>query len=249
MSRIHWTTKLVSEEMKKDNCTLISEYERGDIRIKYEYEGNEYSVRWADWMNKRRPSRPHLTGGNRVTKEHKKWDNEKVNELLMKDNCELADEYRNTHKRFRYKYNNSYYWTTLDDWIYHNSRPHLYINKLEQRFREYLEEENIVFTTQKSFPDLKSKNNYSLRFDFYLPELELLVEIDDRSHLSVSEQVSKGKLKDEYCKEQKLKLIRIDESVTKEEFENALCEIIEADIYVLRYGRLYKNYSGKYANN
>lgn len=52
MSRIRWNTKLVSEEMAKENCILIDEYERGDLRIRYIYEGNEYSVRWQDWLKK-----------------------------------------------------------------------------------------------------------------------------------------------------------------------------------------------------
>ena len=112
-----------------------------------------------------------------------------MNELLQQDDCELADEYKSSHKRFRYKYNNSYFWTTLDDWLHHHSRPHLYIIPQEQQFREYLESKNIEFTTQKTFDDLKSSKNYKLRFDFYLPQMNLLVEIDDRSHTSNDEQV------------------------------------------------------------
>ncbi|KAK8843693.1 hypothetical protein M9Y10_024756 [Tritrichomonas musculus] len=246
MSRIRWNTKLVADEMLKENCILISEYKRGSIRIKYMFEGNEYSVRWDDWKNKTRPSRPHLTGGNRKTKPHKKWTNETVNELLKQDGCELADEYKSTKQRIRYKYNNSYYWTTIDDWIHHRSRPHLFVNELEQRFREYLEEKNIEFITQKSFEDLKSEKNYRLRFDFYLPQLNLLVEIDDRGHTSDDEQVDNGKLKDLYCIKHQLKLLRIDETTPINEYENALTEMKESDLYVLRYGRLYKNYNGMY---
>lgn len=247
MTRIRWNTKLVSEEMQKENCTLIDDYTRGDNRIRYSYEGNIYSVRWNDWMNKKRPSRPHLTGGNRNTKLHDKWNNEKVNQLLQKDGCELVDEYRNTKQRLRYKFNDSYYWTTLDDWIYHNSRPHLYINENENRFRKYLEAHNIEFITQKSFDDLKNANNYTLRFDFYLTKMNLLVEIDDRGHISMKEQVANGRIKDQYCLENHIKLLRIDETVSDEkEFEHALSNILEDDIYVLKYGNLYKNYNGMY---
>ena len=247
MSRIRWNTKLVSEEMQKENCTLIDDYTRGDNRIRYSYEGNIYSVRWNDWLKKTRPSRPHLAGGNRNTKPHDKWNNEKVNELFNKENCELADEYRSTKQRLRYKFNNSYYWTTLDDWIYHNSRPHISINENENRFRKYLEARNIEFVTQKSFSDLKSANNYSLRFDFYLPEMNLLVEIDDRSHVSLKKQVEKGRMKDKYCIDNHIKLLRIDETVSDEkDFEHALNNILEDNIYVLKYGSLYKNYNGTY---
>ncbi|KAK8841976.1 hypothetical protein M9Y10_006325 [Tritrichomonas musculus] len=246
MSRIRWNTQMVAEELAKENCILISKYERGDKRITYTYEGQQYTVRFDDWKCKKRPSRPHLSGGNRITKEHTKWNNKSVNELLMKDDCELADEYHNTKQRIRYKYNNSYYWTTLDDWINHNSRPHNYYQPLEKQFREYLESNNIEFTTQKTYEDLKSAKNYKLRFDFYLSQLDLLVEMDDRSHRSDDEQVKNGKLKDQYCIEHKLKLLRIDETTPTSEYEEAIKQMTEQDLYVLRYGRLYQNYNGKY---
>lgn len=205
MSRIIWNTQLIAAELKKENCILKSEYINSKTRITYTYEGNEYSVRIHDWLRKDRPSRPHLTGGNRKTKPHNRWNNEKVNELLQKDNCELADEYRSTKQRFRYKFNNSFYWTTLDDWIHHQSRPHLYIIQYEQRFREFLEENLYKFQTQFSFDDLKSDRNYKLRFDFFLIDYNLLVEIDDRSHLEDENQITNGKLKNEYCIKHKLK--------------------------------------------
>ena len=246
MSRTKWNTSMVAEELAKENCILQGKYERGDKRITYTYEGQQFTVRWFDWRNKNSPSRPHLSGGNRNTKEHKKWNNKNVNELLQQDDCELADEYKSSHKRFRYKYNNSYFWTTLDDWLHHHSRPHLYIIPQEQQFREYLESKNIEFTTQKTFDDLKSAKNYKLRFDFYLPQLNLLVEIDERHHRSGDEDVERGKRKDQYCIEHKLKLLRIDETTSTDEFENAIKQMTEEDLYVLRYGRLYKNYNGKY---
>ena len=249
MSRIIWNTQLVAAELKKENCILKSEYINSKTRIIYTYEGNEYSIRFHDWLKKDRPSRPHLTGGNRITKLHKKWNNEKVNELLQKDNCGLVDEYRSTKQRFRYKYNNSFYWVTLNDWIHHNSRPHLYINQHEQRFREFLEENHYKFQTQYSFDDLKSERNYKLRFDFYLIDYNLLVEIDDRSHLENEDQITNGKLKNEYCIEHKRKLLRIDEYVNKDEFQNAIESINENDIYIFKYGRLYRNYNGKNKNS
>lgn len=246
-----WNTKSVAEEMKKENCELIDTYINGNTRIKYMYNGNEYTVRWYDWTRKTRPSRPHLSGGNRITKPHKKWNDETVNELLMKDNCELASEYRSTKQRFKYKYQNSFYFVTLDDWIHHKARPHLYINENEQQFREYLEENDISFVTQKSFDDLKSSRNYKLRFDFFIPDFELLVEIDDRSHLTKNDQIINGKLKNQYCEEHKLKLLRIDQYVTKNEFEDALCQVLEADadIYVFQYGQMYRKYKGIFKND
>ena len=74
-TRIRWNTQKVREEMAKEKCILLDDYKRGDIRIHYLYEGNEFSVRWSDWMKKDRPSRPHLKGGNRKITKSKSVDN------------------------------------------------------------------------------------------------------------------------------------------------------------------------------
>ena len=245
MNRTRWNTTLVAAEMMKEDCILLDQYKRGDIRIRYEYKGNEYTVRWNDWLNKKRPSRPHLKGGNRNTKPHEKWSYEKVNELFMKDDCELVSEYKNTKQKLCYRYKGSLYYTTLDHWIHNHSRPHIHYNENEQCFREFLEEYDIEFETQKTFDDLKTDKNYAMRFDFYIPEFELLVEIDDRSHLSNDKQIMRGKLKDQYCIDNKLKLLRIDTTTDKnDDYLDALRQIDNSDVYVLRYGRLYQNYHG-----
>lgn len=245
MSKTRWTTQLVANEMLKEDCKLLDSYVNGSTRIRYEYHGNEYSVRWHDWNHSIRPSRPHLSGGNRNTRSHNKWNNQKVNELLSKDGCELVSEYHSTKQRLCYRYNGSLYWSTLDDWIHHQSRPHLNVNANENRFRSFLERNGIEFITQKSFDDLKSDSNYVLRFDFYLPSIDLLVEIDDRSHVSINDQIKNGKAKDQYCIEHKLKLLRIDASTdSDDDYLNALDQITNNDVYVMRYGKLYQNYHG-----
>ena len=299
MTRIMWNTQLVAEEMKKENCELIDEYLRGDIRIKYLYEGNEYTVRWNDWCRKNRPARPHLNGGNKkrtkwttelVAEEMKRancelideykradvkikylyegkeytirwhdwlrnikphlnrgnhnhtiWTTESVNELLKRDDCELVGEFVNVNTRIKYKYQDSIYWVTLHSWISNKARPHFCKNENENRFREYLEENNISFETQKIFDDLISPSNRKLRFDFYIPEFNLLVEIDDQTHFYMDQQIEYGKLKDKYCEEHKIKLLRIDETVTKNNFDDLLCKMIDDDIYIFKYGKLYKN--------
>ena len=45
MTLTRWNTELVSEEMMKEDCILLDEYKRGDVRIRYEYQGNEYTIR------------------------------------------------------------------------------------------------------------------------------------------------------------------------------------------------------------
>ena len=53
--------KKAAEKMKAEQCTLIDNFTKSDQRIKYIYnvDGQEYTIRWNDWLNKKRPSRPH----------------------------------------------------------------------------------------------------------------------------------------------------------------------------------------------
>ena len=54
-------------------------------------------------------------------------------------------------------------------------------------------------------------------------------------------------MKDKYCIDNHIKLLRIVETVSDEkDFEHALNNILEDNIYVLKYGSLYKNYNGMY---
>ncbi|KAK8897825.1 hypothetical protein M9Y10_000053 [Tritrichomonas musculus] len=244
-----WNTQLVASEMMKENCKLIDEYKNARTKMKYIYEDKEYTVAWYHWTDKKHPSRPHLHGGNQFHNRpntNRQWNNELVNELLQKEDCELVDDYINYDTKFKYSYHGSYYWISLHNWIGKKSRPHFNKNVLEKQFREYLEENNIEFIAQKSFDDLKSDKNKKLRFDFYLVQQNILVEMDEKPHFYVKRNMERDKLKDEYCLEHKIKLLRIDESTSKDDYKKALNDIIETDIYILRYGEIYKRYEANH---
>ena len=253
MRKTNWTTDLVSQKLNDEQCKLVGVYVDSKTKIQYEFEGNTFTVRWSDWLHKN--SRPHLHGGNRDTQERTKWTQESVNELFKKDNCELSCEYKNSKQRLIYKYKDSLYGVTLDDWIHKKSRPHLNESKSETRFRKYLEEHKIEFETQKTFEDLKSNKQdrrpYKLRFDFFLPTLKLLIEIDDVSHKYNKEQIERGKIKDQYCEEHKLRLLRIDAQCSIEEYDTIIKywtnppeEITKikdgyVGLFVFKYGKMY----------
>lgn len=52
----------------------------------------------------------------------------------------------------------------------------------EKVIRSYLLNHGIPFEKEKTFPDLKSDNNYLLRFDFYLPKYNLCIEYQGEQH-------------------------------------------------------------------
>jgi hypothetical protein len=100
-----------------------------------------------------------------------------------------------------------------------NSNP----SKGEVKIYDWLTEHNIHFEFQKSFPDLyfKSKNG-RLKYDFYIPDQNLLIEFDGEYHynpISFSKLISKedqllltqtrDRLKTEYAEKNGYKLLRI----------------------------------------
>ena len=82
-----------------------------------------------------------------------------------------------------------------------------------------LEENNIEYVKEFIFLDLKSNKGKYLRFDFYLPEKNMCIEYDGAQHFkpvkywggekTFLEIQERDALKNEYCKNNGIKLVRI----------------------------------------
>jgi len=95
----------------------------------------------------------------------------------------------------------------------------------EKNIRLFLIDKNIKYKPQKRFNDCK--NIKCLPFDFYLPEHNTCVEYDGEQHFNPIEffggvdsylkQIEHDKIKNEYCKNNNIRLIRIryDEDITE----------------------------------
>lgn len=94
------------------------------------------------------------------------------------------------------------------------------VSKGEEKVATVLSKQNIRFIKQKTFENLKSNNNKHLYFDFYLPDYNCCIEYDGEQHYGVNyrgwftkEEQQKiqerDKIKNQYCKNHNLKLIRI----------------------------------------
>ena len=88
----------------------------------------------------------------------------------------------------------------------------------EVKIANILEQLQIDFIKEYSYEDLKSNKNKKLRFDFYLPEYNTLIEFQGRQHYEntggffdelFEELVERDKMKKEYCKNNNIKLIEI----------------------------------------
>lgn len=83
----------------------------------------------------------------------------------------------------------------------------------ETQVEEYFIHNNIKYEAQKKFDNLKNERN--LRFDFYLPDYNVLVECDGVQHVDHEHKFAnagqelRDNLKNEWCKENNIPLIRI----------------------------------------
>lgn len=60
--------------------------------------------------------------------------------------------------------------------------PYCYIVKGENRIVDYFIKNNIVFESQKTFDGLVGVKNRKLRYDFYLPDYNILIEYQGEQH-------------------------------------------------------------------
>ena len=97
----------------------------------------------------------------------------------------------------------------------------LHESKGNNKIKEILTKNNILFIQEKRFNDLRFKDtNYLARFDFYLPDYNTIIEYDGRQHFIQGNGVFDNEkkfvktqehdnIKNEYCKQNNIILIRI----------------------------------------
>lgn len=109
----------------------------------------------------------------------------------------------------------------------------------EQIIEKILLENNIIFSKEFYFPDLKSKNNRYLKYDFAIFNknniIIRLIEFDGEQHYCINnkyyskEGVLRDKIKNDYAKNHNIPLIRIPYS----ELNNLSIELIMGDKYLI----------------
>ena len=94
--------------------------------------------------------------------------------------------------------------------------PSCNISKGEQKISDFMISQNIIFEREKEFPGLVGINGGNLRYDFFIPEKNILIEYDGELHYmettkgnNLIRQQEHDKRKDEYAKRYGWKLIRI----------------------------------------
>lgn len=102
--------------------------------------------------------------------------------------------------------------------------------------KSYLNKINVSHETQKSFENCKGIGGKVLRFDFYLPKYNFLIEYDGAQHFKPVEYFGGIKhfeilkkhdeIKNEYCKNNKINLIRLPYTLSNEEIITAINKIV-----------------------
>ena len=126
----------------------------------------------------------------------------------------LDNEYKNNRVKLNCVCNKGHEWQA--NW--NNLRsgkgcPSCNASKLEKVIVDYLEENKVFYEPQKTFKDCRDIK--VLRFDFYIPSINTLVEADgaqhyDKKNPNYSEYQSLcDSIKNEWCIKNKINLIRI----------------------------------------
>ena len=104
-------------------------------------------------------------------------------------------------------------------------------SKGENIIKNILDDNKILYKEQKTFDDLKASSGVYFKFDFYLPEYNCCIEYDGIQHFEVwgwqteeglKKTQERDKIKDKYCKDNNIKLVRIPYT----DFEKINCEYI-----------------------
>lgn len=109
------------------------------------------------------------------------------------------------------------------------------ISNIEFKVQDFLENNNIRYTSQYRFKECKDKK--PLPFDFYLKDYNACIEVDGEQHFynngfylksnrpdtSFEDRQKKDKIKDDFCKENRILLIRLKyNKIRNGEFEKIL---------------------------
>lgn len=119
---------------------------------------------------------------------------------------------------------------TLSCGCRHQSKWEMFIN-------DYLTSLNITFQPQKRFSDCKNKKQTdTLPFDFYLPDYNICIEYDGEHHFRPMEMwggydkfvinQENDNIKNEYCKNHNINLLRLPYTLSKEDIKNEILNIL-----------------------
>lgn len=155
----------------------------------------------------------------RYSKGKKKYSEELF--IAHDGNIDIVGDYKNNQTKTLHKCN-----TCGTEWLAYPANmlrgfgcPTCGLSKGEQKIQEYLVKNNISFISEYIFNDLLSDKGFPLRFDFAIfneKKLVALIEYDGEFHFfkkyktqDFDKQLKHDAMKNKYCADKKINLIRI----------------------------------------
>lgn len=166
-------------------------------------------------------------------------------ELFRPDYEILSETYDKIKTKYLWKYNgyglpeeiNPTFQQTADSFINGGcGHPFFFKSNGNKIFENELIKNNIEYIKEKKFKGCKDKR--SLRFDFYIPKLHEVIEIDGLQHTTMinyfggengyKDRIRKDNIKNEYCKNNNIQITRIPYETNKlEKFKKLVDDKME----------------------
>lgn len=149
---------------------------------------------------------------------------------LSNGDYELVSQYVNNHTKVEINHVTCgfTYAVTPKDFLRGNRCPHCKQSKGEQTVARILDNYKISYEIQKGYEDLKNNGTY-LRFDFYIPDCNLLIEYDGVQHFKpvayfggeqkLLSQQRRDKQKTAYAEKNHIHLLRVNYLMTEDSIE------------------------------
>ena len=210
-------------------------YANDHIEMYHTECGNKFLIRANNFLQGKRCSACKV---DRMKKYQRKSQQLVEKQLSEKHNGSiiLVDEYVNTHTKVKFKCLkcDTIFEAEPNSVLRLSGCPTCNIPKGEKFISDYLKSKGIRFTRQKRFKDCKSKR--TLMFDFYLLDLDILIEYDGLQHFkpieyfggkeAFEDQKRRDKIKNDFSITSGIPLIRIPYKYTQKKVTTVLDEII-----------------------
>ena len=220
--KVRYTDKQFLDKMstKRPDLIVLGEYQGTfkNIKVKSKICGHEWNGMVGNlWQSEIGMGCPICSG-----KTHDDiWFKEQMRNIHP--NITVLGKYTTARNKVKLKCNicNNVWLATPSNLISRQTGcPHCNSSHGERKITDFLNKNNIIFEAQKSFDDCSVKR--ALKFDFYIPSKNLCIEYDGEQHYipvdfsgnDNGEQCLKynqkrDKIKDKYCKENNIDLLRI----------------------------------------
>lgn len=212
------TIEFVKEAFKEKGYVLLEDsYIDAHTPMKYIcYNGHEHKINWSNFNAGQGCSKCR----DEKLREERQYSQEFVFDTIKSFGYEIISKvYINARTPLELKCPQGHLCNiTFWDFYKKDARCHVCENKYrgERRIAKCLDNNNIEYIVQKTFKNCKDIS--MLKFDFYIPSLNVCIEYDGEQHFEIAfgkgeeglkDRKRKDEIKNNYCKFNNINLIRI----------------------------------------